>query len=134
MQVLQVCGQSNHKSVVVNIELGMKVIIDIPEPVPKLIKRTVGTSDHKPTLIGKFHPPVVGNHVVVVAGVPVQGNDQRGIRLNVLGNMNAILPVQPIVLKRDVLAVRSHGEKKDDGNRGSHAVNIISSENAPEIV
>ena len=43
----------------------MKVVIDIPEPVPKLIKCAVGTSDHKPSLISKFHPAVVGNHVVV---------------------------------------------------------------------
>ena len=106
--------------------LGMKVVIDIPEPVSKLINRAVGTSDHKPALIGKFHPPVVGNHVVVVAGVAVEGNDQRGIGLNVLGNMNAILPAQPIVLKRDVLTVSTHGEKKGDGNRGSHVANIIS--------
>ena len=118
-------GQSDQKTVVVNIELGMKVVIDIPEPVPKLIKSPVGTSNHKPTLIGKFHPPVVGNQVIVVAGVAVEGNDQRCVGLNVVGNMNSILPAQPIVLERDVLTKSSRGQKKDDGNRGSHVVNII---------
>ena len=118
-------GQSNHKSIVVDIELRMKVVIDIPEPVPKLIKCAVGTSDHKPSLISKFHPPVIGNHVVVVAGVAVQCNDQRGIRLSVLGNMNAILPVQSIVLKRDVLPVSTQGQKKDGRNRSSHTGKIV---------
>ena len=55
----------------------------------------------------------------------MQGDNQRGIRLSVLGNMNAILPVQSIVLKRDVLAKSTRGQKKDDGNRGSHDTNII---------
>ena len=110
-------GQSDHKAIVVNIELRMKVIIDIPEPAPKLIKRTVGTGDHKSTLVGKFNPAVVGNHVVVVAGVSMQRNDQRRIGLNIVGDMNAILPVQSIVLKRNVLAERVRGQKNGDTYR-----------------
>ena len=54
----------------------------------------------------------------------MQGNDQGRIGLNVLGNMNAILPVQPIVLKRNILAKSTHGQKKGDGNRNSHGFNI----------
>ena len=55
----------------------------------------------------------------------MQGNDQGRIGLNVLGNMNAILPVQPIVLKRNVLAKSSHGQKTDNNKRDSHAAKII---------
>ena len=117
-------GQSNHKPVVVNIKLRMKVVIDIPKPAPKLIKCPVGTGDHKSALIGEWHPAVVGNHVVVVAGVSMQRNDQRRVGLNVLGNMNAILPVQSIVLKRNVLAKSTHGQKTDDGNQNLHGFNI----------
>ena len=54
----------------------------------------------------------------------MQRNDQRRVGLNVLGNMDAILPVQSIVLKRNVLAKSTHGQKKGDGNRDSHGFNI----------
>ena len=54
----------------------------------------------------------------------MQGNDQRRIGLDIFGNMNALLPVQPIVLKRNVLAKSTHGQKKDGGNRDSHGFNI----------
>ena len=113
VQILQMLRQSNHKAFVVNIELRVKIVINIPKPVSKLIKRAVGTGDCEPAFIGKFDPAVVGNHVAVVAGVAVQSNDQRKDGLNILGNMNAILPAQPIVLKRDVLPVSTQGQKKD---------------------
>ena len=122
VKTLQMDRQSREEAIIVDVELWMEVVVDIPEPIVGLVTCTIRTDHDEAPLVGQLDPAVVADHVVVVSAVSVKHYHHRRFIGNIIRDMNPILTIETVMDKGDVLSIGCHRKKQrqDDREFDSH--------------